>query len=158
MSEECVLCAIVSGSEPAERIYEDETVVAIMDLHPATEGHVLVIPKRHSRDIWDVRPEDAERAMTASVQVAGMIRRGLAPRGISLVHASGPAAWQTVFHFHLHVIPRYEGDSLVPPWPLDQPQADRSSLREVAERIRWTGESGPLSPLDSSPQLGDRTR
>jgi histidine triad (HIT) family protein len=89
--------------------------------------------------------------MAASVQVAGMIKRALDPNGINLVHASGSAAWQTVFHFHLHVIPRYEGDPLVPPWPLDQPQADRSSLGVAAERIRMAGESGPPSSPEVSP-------
>jgi len=153
--EDCVFCSIVGGTEPAERVYEDESVVAIMDLHPATEGHVLVIPKRHSRDVWDVPAEDAERTMAASLHVAGMIRRALAPDGINFVHASGPAAWQTVFHFHLHVVPRYEGDSLVPPWPFDQPQADRSVLRTLAERIRSAG-GRVSSNHKASPELGDR--
>jgi histidine triad (HIT) family protein len=84
--------------------------------------------------------------MAASLQVASMIREALAPDGINLVHASGPAAWQTVFHFHLHVIPRYKDDSLVPPWPLDQPQADRSVLRALADRIRSAGELGSDPP------------
>ena len=72
-----------------------------------------------------------------------MIRDALAPDGINLVHASGPAAWQTVFHFHLHVIPRYKGDSLVPPWP-DQPEAERSLLQALAERIRSAEELGSV--------------
>jgi histidine triad (HIT) family protein len=142
MSEGCVFCSIVSGDEPAEFVFQDESVVAIMDLHPATEGHVLVIPRRHARDLWEVASDDAERTMAAALQVASMVRRALAPDGINLVHASGPAAWQTVFHFHLHVIPRYEGDSLVPPWPFDQPQAERPVLRVLAERIRSSGELG----------------
>ena len=71
-----------------------------------------------------------------------MIRDALAPDGINLVHASGLAAWQTVFHFHLRVIPRYKGDSLVPPWPLDQPKAERSLLQALAERIRSAEELG----------------
>lgn len=114
---------------------QDESVVAFMDLHPATEGHVLVLPRRHARDLWEVAAEDAERTLAASLQVARMIRQALTPDGINLVHTSGAAAWQTVFHFHLHVIPRYKDDSLVPPW-LDQPPADRSVLRALAERIR----------------------
>lgn len=133
--EGCVFCSIVSGTEPAEFVLQDESVVAFMDLHPATEGHVLVLPRRHARDLWEVAAEEAERIMTASLQVARMIRDALAPDGINLVHASGAAAWQDVFHFHLHVIPRYEGDSMVPPW-LHKPPADRSVLRALAERIR----------------------
>jgi histidine triad (HIT) family protein len=142
MADGCVFCAIVAGTAPAERVYEDAWVVAIMDIHPAVTGHVLVIPKRHSPDLWDIEPEDAERAMAASVKVAGMIRRALAPDGINLVHASGRAAWQTVFHFHLHLVPRHEHDGLVPPWSLGQPRAEDARLREVAGKIRSAGEVG----------------
>ena len=140
MADGCVFCAIVAGTAPAERVYEDAWVVAIMDIHPATTGHVLVIPKRHSPDLWHIEPEDAEHAMAASVTVAAMIREALAPDGINLVHASGRAAWQTVFHFHLHLVPRHERDVLVPPWSLGQPRAEDARLREVADSIRAAGE------------------
>jgi histidine triad (HIT) family protein len=99
-----------------------------------------VIPKRHSPDLWHIEAADAEPAMAASVRVAGMIRRALGPDGINLVHATGRAAWQTVFHFHLHLVPRYEGDGLVPPWSLDQPRAEGARLRAVADTIRSAGE------------------
>ena len=145
MVDGCVFCSIVEGTAPAERVYDDASVVAIMDIHPATAGHVLVIPKTHSRDLWDVDPRDAEQAMAASVRVAGMLRRALGPAGINLVHATGAAAWQSVFHFHLHLVPRNEGDGLVPPWRLDQPRADINALRAVADRIRSAGEGRPLT-------------
>jgi histidine triad (HIT) family protein len=141
VADGCVFCAIVSGTAPAERVYEDASVIAIMDIHPAATGHVLVIPKHHSPDLWHIKPADAEKTMAASVQVADMIRRALGPDGINLVHASGRAAWQTVFHFHLHLVPRYEGDGLVAPWPLDQPRAEAASLRAVADRIRPASEN-----------------
>jgi histidine triad (HIT) family protein len=140
MADACVFCAIVEGAAPAERVYEDASVVAIMDIHPAATGHVLVIPKRHSPDLWHIEAPDAEKAMAASVQVAGMIQRALGPDGINLVHATGRAAWQTVFHFHLHLVPRYEGDGLVPPWSLDQPRAEDARLWAVADKIRSAGE------------------
>jgi histidine triad (HIT) family protein len=111
-----------------------------MDIHPAATGHVLVIPKTHSRDLWDIERQDAEQTMAASVRVAGMLRRSLRPAGINLVHATGAAAWQTVFHFHLHLVPRNEGDRLVPPWPLDQPRAEDATLRAVADTIRSASE------------------
>jgi histidine triad (HIT) family protein len=139
MADACVFCAIVAETAPAERVYEDASVIAIMDIHPAATGHVLVIPKRHSPDLWHIEPAEAQQAMAASVQVAGMIRRALGPDGINLVHASGRAAWQTVFHFHLHLVPRYEGDSLVPPWSLGQPRAEEASLRAVADKLRAAG-------------------
>jgi histidine triad (HIT) family protein len=146
MVEGCVFCSIVAGTAPAERVYEDESVVAIMDIHPAATGHVLVIPKHHSPDLWHIEPEDAEKTMAASVQVARMIRRALGPDGINLVHATGRAAWQTVFHFHLHLVPRHQRDGLVPPWPLDQPGVEAASLRAVADRIRSAGEDGLAPP------------
>jgi histidine triad (HIT) family protein len=139
MADACVFCAIVAGTVPAERVYEDASVVAIMDIHPAATGHVLVIPRRHSPDLWHIEVADAEQAMAASVKVAGMIRRALAPDGINLVHASGRAAWQTVFHFHLHLVPRRAGDGLVPPWSLGQPRAEDARLRAVADQIRSAG-------------------
>jgi histidine triad (HIT) family protein len=142
MAEGCIFCAIVAGTAPAERVYEDASVVAIMDVHPAVTGHVLVIPKQHSPDLWHIEPADAEKAMAASVQVARMIRRALGPDGINLVHATGRAAWQTVFHFHLHLVPRHERDGLVPPWSVGQPRAQDASLQAVADKIRSAGEGG----------------
>ena len=81
--------------------------------------------------------------MAASVQVAGMLRRSLGPAGINLIHATGAAAWQTVFHFHLHLVPRNEGDHLVPPWPLDQSRAEGATLRALANTIRSAREDDP---------------
>ena len=136
MEPSCVFCAIVGGKAPAERVFEDDAVIAIMDVHPATEGHILVLPKQHARDIWDIDEAAAESCMAASVRVAQMIRDALHPAGINLVHATGAAAWQTVFHFHIHLVPRYEGDGLVQPWTFRKSAADRSTLKETAERIR----------------------
>ena len=93
-----------------------------------------------SPDLWHIEPADAAKAIAASVQVAGMIRRALAPDGINLVHATGRAAWQTVFHFHLHLVPQYDRDGLVPPWSLGQPRAEDARLRAVADKIRSAGE------------------
>ena len=143
MMNDCMFCSIVEGTVPAERVYEDESVVVIMDIHPAATGHVLVIPKPHSQGLWDIKRQDAEQTMAASVQVAGMLRRSLGPAGINLIHATGAAAWQTVFHFHLHLVPRNEGDHLVPPWPLDQSRAEEAILRALANTIRSAREDAP---------------
>jgi histidine triad (HIT) family protein len=135
----CIFCAIVQGDAPAHRVHEDDLTVAIMDIHPAAEGHVLVIPKRHSETLWDIPIKDAVDVMEASVTVARMVHAALSPDGVNLFHATGRAAWQTIFHFHVHVIPRSEGDTLTPPWSPNQPRADDSSLRKVAARIRSGG-------------------
>ena len=139
MAGGCIFCAIVAGTAPAERVHEDDSVVAILDIHPAATGHVLVIPRRHSPDLWHIEPDDAAKVMAASVQVAHRIRRALDPDGINLVHATGRAAWQSVFHFHLHLVPRREGDGMVPPWPLSPPRAEATTLRSIAGKIRSAG-------------------
>jgi histidine triad (HIT) family protein len=143
MAEGCSFCGIVAGTTPAERVYENDSVVAVMDINPATTGHVLLIPKNHSSDLWHVSTEDAQQVMATSIHVARMIREALHPDGLNLVHATGPAAWQTIFHFHMHLVPRYEGDGLVPPWPVDHRGVEGPSLREVAERIRLAGSPRP---------------
>jgi histidine triad (HIT) family protein len=140
MEDGCIFCAIVAGTAPAERVYEDDSVVVIMDIYPAATGHVLVIPRRHSPDLWHIQPADAAKVMAASVEVAHMIRRALDPDGINLVPATGRAAWQSVFHFHLHLVPRREGDGMVPPWSLSPPRAEEATLRTVADNIRSAGE------------------
>ncbi|MGH2656584.1 MAG: HIT family protein [Actinomycetota bacterium] len=143
---DCIFCSIVSGEAPAVRVYEDEDVLGIMDVHPATRGHVLVIPRKHSIDLSVVRPEDARAVMDAAVKLAGMIRQALRPDGVNLFVASGQAAWQTVFHFHLHVLPRYDGDSLVQPWSSEQPLADPEDLEAVAMMIREDGGDAQAEP------------
>lgn len=140
MADDCVFCSIMDGTAPAERVYENDVVVAIMDIHPAAPGHVLLIPRTHSQDLWHIQRQDAEQTMAAAVEVAGMIRRALDPAGINLVHATGVAAWQSVFHFHLHLVPRHERDGLVPPWSLGLPRAEDARLRELAGKIRSAGE------------------
>jgi histidine triad (HIT) family protein len=140
MEDGCSFCAIVAGTAPAERLYEDDSVVAFMDIHPAATGHVLIVPKQHSPDLWHIDPADAAKVMAASVQVAHMLRRALDPDGVNLVHATGRAAWQSVFHFHLHLVPRREGDDMVPPWSLSPPRAEEATLRAVADKLRSAGE------------------
>ena len=140
MEDGCIFCAIVAGTAPAERVYEDDSVVVIMDIYPAATGHVLVIPRRHSPDLWHIQPADAAKVMAAWVEVAHMIPRALDPDGINLVHATGRAAWQSVFHFHLHLVPRREGDGMVPPWSLSPSRAEEATLRTVADNIRSAGE------------------
>ena len=113
---DCLFCKIVAGSIPATIIAEDERTIAFMDINPATRGHALVIPRVHARDVHEIPAEDL-RAVAATAQVvATRVRDRLAAAGVNLLNSSGAAAWQTVFHFHMHVIPRYEGDPLRLPW------------------------------------------
>jgi histidine triad (HIT) family protein len=131
--EGCIFCAIVAGTAPARRIYEDAHTIAFMDINPATDGHALVIPRAHARDLWDIDEPTAEQVMAASVRVAALMQKALVPDGINILHATGAAAFQTVFHFHLHLIPRYLGDPIKLPW-VPRP-GDRSKIDALAEKI-----------------------
>ena len=113
---ECIFCAIVDGKIPSAKVYENEHVFAFMDISPANPGHLLVIPKRHYRNIFDMPAEIASKIMEAAVPLATAIREALNPDGLNLFQSNEAAAFQTVFHFHLHLIPRWEGDPLRLPW------------------------------------------
>lgn len=116
MPEDCLFCAIVSGDAPAEIVDSDEHTVTLMDINPATRGHALVIPRIHSEDLLAISEEDLCHTAAAAQRVAKRMERTLEPDGFNLLNAARVAAWQTVFHFHIHVIPRYEDDPLKLPW------------------------------------------
>lgn len=135
----CIFCAIVAGDAPSFGVYEDQHAVAFMDINPAVEGHTLVVPRAHAVDLLDIDPDVAGRVMAAAVRVSGMLSRALQTDGINMVHASGAAAWQSVFHFHLHLMPRWRGDT-VPFWGLMLGRGEtRDRLAEISGRIRAAG-------------------
>jgi histidine triad (HIT) family protein len=113
---DCIFCKIVAGELPARIIDEDERTIAFMDINPATRGHALVIPRAHSADLLDIGPEDLNACALAARRLAQRISERLGADGVNVINSCGRAAWQTVFHFHLHVIPRYESDPLRLPW------------------------------------------
>jgi histidine triad (HIT) family protein len=113
---DCIFCKIASGELPATIIDEDERTISFMDIAPATRGHALVIPRAHSADLLSVEPEDLQAVALASRRLAARVTRQLGADGVNLINSCGPAAWQTVFHFHVHVIPRYDDDPLRLPW------------------------------------------
>ena len=112
----CIFCRIAAGELPATIIADDGQALAFMDLNPATRGHALVIPRAHARDLHEVASEDLAACASLAQSVAGSMRERLGADGVNILSSAGPAAWQTVFHFHLHVIPRYQGDPLRLPW------------------------------------------
>ena len=130
----CIFCAIASGDAPAEIVDSDEHTVAFMDINPATRGHALVIPRVHSADLMEIADEDLERTNLAARRLAARMDETLEPAGFNVINACRPAAWQTVFHYHLHVIPRYEDDPLRLPGAPQQVEEDE--LRAVAEGLR----------------------
>ncbi len=113
---DCIFCKIVAGELPARVVAEDERTIAFMDINPATRGHALVIPRAHSTDLLSVAPDDLAAVALASRRLATRMRERLAADGVNLVNSFGAVAWQTVFHFHIHVIPRYADDPLRLPW------------------------------------------
>jgi histidine triad (HIT) family protein len=113
---DCLFCKIVAGDIPATIVAEDERTIAFMDINPATRGHALVIPRAHTRDVHEISTADLEAVAAAAQRLAARQRERLGADGVNLINSNGPAAWQTVFHFHLHVIPRYDGDPLKLPW------------------------------------------
>ncbi len=113
---DCIFCKIVAGELPARIVDEDERTIAFMDIAPATRGHALVIPRAHSTDLLDIDPEDLIAVALASQRLAARAMQRLGADGVNLLNSCGQAAWQTVFHFHVHVIPRYEDDPLRLPW------------------------------------------
>ena len=113
---DCIFCKILAGVVPATIVDEDERTMSFMDIAPATRGHALVIPRTHSTDLLSVDPQDLGAVAIACQRLAGRAKERLGADGVNLVNSCGAAAWQTVFHFHVHVIPRYEGDPLRLPW------------------------------------------
>jgi len=127
-SDDCIFCKIVAGELPARIVREDERTIAFMDIAPATYGHTLVIPRDHARDLLEIPAVDLEAVVRAGREIAGRLRERLGADGVNLLNACGAAAWQTVFHFHLHVIPRYADDPLKLPWVPQQGDPDEIAM------------------------------
>ena len=129
----CTFCAIIGGKVPAEVVCEDEETLAFMDINPTNPGHTLVTPKRHVPDICELDEETAAAVMKAAVRVARAIKRALQPDGMNLVQSNGRAGGQEIFHFHMHIIPRWYGDGL----RLARPPVVRRtmSIKEAAATI-----------------------
>jgi histidine triad (HIT) family protein len=138
MAEDCIFCKIAAGELPSEIVQEDDHTLAFMDLNPWTRGHALVIPRRHSRNLYEVDEEDLRLASASAQRLALRMRDRLGCDGVNLLNACEPAAWQTVFHFHFHVIPRYEDDPLN--LPVRPRQAEPEELARVAAELRDGGD------------------
>ena len=133
-ASDCLFCGIVAGEVPAQIVDSDEHTVAFMDINPATRGHALVVPRAHSADLFEISDDDLQHTILAARRLAEKIDATLEPDGFNLLNSARPAGWQTVFHFHVHVIPRYDDDPLKLPWI---PRGgDPDEIARVAKRIR----------------------
>ena len=130
---DCLFCKIVAGEIPATRVAEDERTIAFMDINPATRGHLLVVPREHATDLLEIPDADLEACARTAKLMAGRVNERLHADGVNLINSCGQAAWQTVFHFHIHVIPRYAGDPLRLPW--HPAPGDRDEIAAAAAEL-----------------------
>jgi len=132
-NEDCVFCQILAGNMPGEIVHEDEHTAAFMDIFPWTRGHLVVVPRNHVRNLYEISDQDLAHTMAAARRLAELVRDRLGADGVNLLNSCEPAAWQTIFHFHIHVIPRYENDPLeLPTRPV---RAEPEELARVASEI-----------------------
>ncbi len=131
---DCIFCKIVAGELPGQIIDQDERTLSFMDINPATRGHALVIPRGHASDLLEIDPDDLAATAIAAQRLARRVHERLGADGVNLLNSRGSAAWQTVYHFHIHVIPRYSGDPLRLPWT--PAPGDLEEIAAVAEQLR----------------------
>ena len=131
---DCIFCKIIAGEIPCFKLHEDDETLAFMDINPANEGHALVIPKEHAADVHAISESAIASTVLTAKKIASAIGKTLNPDGMNLVQCNGPAAAQSVMHFHMHVLPRCEGDDLKLNWGLKR--GDMDAIGALAERIR----------------------
>jgi histidine triad (HIT) family protein len=131
---DCVFCMIRDGKIPSAKVYDDERTLAFMDINPLTRGHCLVATKAHAATLYDAELEDLKAAIATAKKVAGALRKALSPDGLNVLQANGAAAFQSVAHFHLHLIPRWTGDGKGFDWKLVP--GSREEIMGTADRIR----------------------
>lgn len=130
---ECIFCKIVDGSIPSYKVFENDDCYAFLDIFPAGKGHTLVIPKKHVADIHEADAQMYAKVAASAKQVADLLNSSLKSEGTTIFQMNRESGWQTVFHLHMHVIPRWSGDTLHKPW--DIAPADESELRSVLREI-----------------------
>ena len=131
--ENCIFCKIIAGEIPSATVYEDDDVKAILDVNPAARGHVIVLPKKHASDVFSIPDEDLSKAICVAKKVAAALKEAYKCDGVNILQNNGEAAGQTVFHLHIHVIPRFEGDNISVKWKQGEMPAD---LEVIAGEIK----------------------
>ncbi|NBI91292.1 HIT family protein [Lachnospiraceae bacterium] len=130
--KDCIFCKIANGDIPSKELYEDDEFKVILDLGPATKGHALILPKNHYANLFELPDEDASKVMLLAKKMAGRMAGKLGCDGFNLVQNNGQAAGQTVFHFHLHLIPRYKDDGQTLGWkPLEPTQEELEEVKKI---------------------------
>jgi histidine triad (HIT) family protein len=114
--DDCVFCKIANGAIPSATVYEDEAFRVILDIAPAAKGHALILPKEHYDNLWELGEEESLKVMSIAAKVSAAQKKALGCDGVNILQNNGVAAGQTVFHFHMHLIPRYDNDNVMIPW------------------------------------------
>ena len=135
-SDNCIFCKIANGEIPSATLYEDEDFRVILDLGPASKGHALILPKEHASNIYELPDELAAKAMVVAKKVAATLKDGLKCDGLNIVQNNGEPAGQTVFHFHMHLIPRYKGDNVHVKVAWDQGSLTEEDKEEILGLFR----------------------
>ena len=133
LDDNCIFCKIAAGEIPSETVYEDEQFRAILDLGPASAGHTLILPKAHFKDVTEISDEYAANVLKVAAKLGKAMKKGLGCEGFNLVQNNGEAAGQTVFHFHMHIIPRYKNDTVNVTWK--QNEADASVIEDIKSKV-----------------------
>lgn len=135
-AEGCPFCEIIQREDPdAREVYRDEHVVAFFPTEPAVLGHTMVVPRKHVADIWGLDEDNAGHLARATVRLAGAIREAVHPEGLNVIQSNGEAATQTVFHLHVHLVPRWDGDAMGPIWA-EETDYSEEEKDDVLRRVR----------------------
>ncbi len=133
----CIFCKIISGEIPSVKVYEDEHVFAFMDIMPLSKGHTLLIPKSHRESVYELTPDEAGNLFSVVPKIATAIKETFNPEGLNLLNNNGAKAGQSVFHFHLHFIPRYgESDGFGARWVTKEKEFTTEHIQELAEEVK----------------------
>ncbi len=134
----CIFCNIIEGKIPSIKLYEDENVYAFMDIMPLTKGHVLLVPKKHIENIYDFSAQDASKLFSIAPRIANALKETFQPVGMNLLQNNGAPAGQSVFHFHLHFIPRFdENDGFnLSTWQTHEKDFSTEQLQVLADKIK----------------------
>ena len=132
---DCIFCKIIQGELPCFKVYEDDKVLAFEDISPISQGHTLIIPKRHYQDLYEIPPEDLTAIHLASKKVIKAISDALNPTGVACVQLNGRGANQVVLHYHLHLIPRIAGSPVLPVTSWEINPGDMDLIKETGEKI-----------------------
>lgn len=133
MKEDCIFCKLANGVFETNTVYEDDSFRAIMDISPSAKGHVIILPKEHADNVFEIPEETVAKGFVVAKKIAGAVKKVTGCDGVNILQNNGEAAGQTVFHFHIHVIPRFNDDDIKITWKPNE--ADASQLKEMAMKI-----------------------